>query len=217
MKTLFIALGLLVNLCAQAQLVKLYATKDDYVDNKYEVPNQTVTIRNFMESKENPQYNALYYFWTNDNALRSEIGRKTFLVEYNDSLYLNTYLLKNEKKERFGHGFVKVKDQGENIFFETLPTESLSPTPLLSLGFADKIALQATPTIYYHYDPATDRAKPINKQQLTDILKQDTELLSLFEKEVNQENIEVLSSYAKAFFMRKALQEKEAQAREVQN
>ncbi len=216
MRNLFIFFALMMfSVQGQAQFVKLYKTKNDYIRNKFEAPMETITLRNYVEQKNRPQHHALYYFWTENNSQRYEIGYETYLVEYNDSLYLNTYLIYSDAGKRFGRGYAKLRDQDNTLYFECLEAGTILPLPTLIYGIVgggirDKTVNASAPMIYYRYDAKINKALPLNKESLVNLLKgNDEELLNLYYKEPEQDNVNVISLYAKAFFVRKELKKKE--------
>lgn len=211
MRTILILIVSMNYLCGQAQLIKLYTTKEDYIEKRYESPGN-VTLRKYQKADQKLAQSAAYYFWSKDNSTRYQIGRKTFMVECSDSLYINTYVLKNEKNKRIGRGFSKANEHKGIIYFDTIlkdkdliATQAVSQfwTGIIGSFLITHSVAQKQPIIFYCYNMADDSVNELTQEELFKLLEENEKLLSLYKKEPNPEDRGVIALYAEAFFLQK--------------
>ncbi len=219
---------LFATLYGQAQITKVYATKEDFIEDRYQ-EYEGVTLQTVSEEKQKKNCCAAFFFTTSDKALRKSLNQNSFIVEYNDSLYMNGILLKDAVT---GYplllGYVQVRDQDNLIFFEAVERGEKAKadmTAMASAGFGFGLIGGAIagvvvasrsskglypggsgrlPLLYYHYNPITNEAKLMSQEQLVKLLQvNDPELLKLYNREPYPEDSEVITLYARAFFANK--------------
>lgn len=206
--SLFLILCALLCGHAQAQTVKLYPSAEDYIKDRYQTA-ESVTLESKSESFQKKNLRAPYVFEASDPTVRYEIRKKIFLVDYNDSLYMNLSKISFPEGRKL-KGFAKLCiDSNDQLFFEAVENKGISTSKLVmsSLLFG---AIGATIVlnsegkkqhlVYYYYDAGVNEASILDAEQITTLLQHDQELLKLYQREVFPEDPKVILLYARAFF-----------------
>ncbi len=214
------------------QTVKFYNSLSDYITEKNETPNN-VELRelNFIEQRRARK--AEYYFWTTDRALAYHIGSDVNIAEYGEKLFLNTAKVNYDNK-KLGNGFALLYFKNGLFYLTTINPGgrieiNLTTNTPLSNSFGEngdkllnQILYKTVGSIkrpedlyldgYYFasfiFDPKTAKIRYLQKTDLLNLLHENNDLLNLYLKEEQTDNIAVIDLYTRAYF--KYIDEKNA-------
>lgn len=198
----------------QSQEAKLYVTKEDYIENSYQSCKE-LSLYEYSEKDQKVKNYGAFAFKSNNESLQRWVLQKVFLVEYNDSLYMNACLFKGPSpKEQFAaSGFVRVKDLDGAIYFEAMQKIEAEIKPGFYFGIIGGVLIgiaaeserkkkaKGLPLAYYYYNPDSNLGTLISQEQLMYLLKKyDPGLYAVYKREPDPASDEVILLYARAFF-----------------
>lgn len=136
-----------------------------------------------------------YKIYNGEKETDKIIKTKLFVIEINDSLYINCRGLKY-KKRPIGAWFAPALIRQGNVYFSAIPTSSDAAIAFGAIGVAIESSNATSSRVYYEINPADyKKLKKVDTERMKKILKDYPESLAQYEKELFKEHIEIVGKY----------------------